>query len=138
VLITAATDNAKDPILQGINCTPALNSMYILLISLGVDVYKVGEFFTNPFMLELSKHVNSDFSKEEKFESNLKSAINYMFDGPNINDYAPTSGWKYEDNRFSFSNSIKISNEEEIDYDISDIADVEESEEFDKKSNNEI
>jgi len=91
-LITAATDNAKDPILQGINCTPALNSMYILLISLGVDIYDVGEFFTSPFMLELSKHVNSDFSKEEKSNNNLKSAINYMFDGPNINDYAPISG----------------------------------------------
>ena len=66
--------------------------MYILLISLGVDIYKVGEFFTSPFMLELSKHVNSDFSKEEQFENNLKSAINYMFDGPDINNFAPAVG----------------------------------------------
>jgi hypothetical protein len=107
--------------------------MYILLISLGVDIYKLGEFFTSPFMLELSKHVNSDFSKEEKFESNLKSAINYMFDGPNINDYAPTSGWKYEDDRFSFSNSIKISDEEEID--VNEMVDPEELEESNKNSN---
>ena len=52
-LITAATDNAKDPILDGINCIPELNAMYITLISLGVDIYSIGGIFTHPFMLEL-------------------------------------------------------------------------------------
>lgn len=111
VLITAATDNAKDPILQGINCTPALNGMYILLISLGVDMYKIGNFFTSPFMVELSKHVETDFGKNETFNNNLKNAIKYMFEGPKLSNYSKGSMTVDEDGQ-------------PLDYDSMDIEDL--------------
>lgn len=118
VLIMASTDNAKDPILEGINCIPQLNGLYITLIALGVDFYTIGAIFTGDFMLELSKHVNSDFTKEETLNNSLTTAIKYMFSGPSISNYTDQK-LKFNKETGQFVSDVQnTSEEEEIDMDL--------------------
>ena len=114
----ASTDNAKDPILEGINCIPQLNGLYITLIALGVDFYTIGAIFTGDFMLELSKHVNSDFTKEETLNNSLTTAIKYMFSGPSISNYTDQK-LKFNKETGQFVSDVQnTSEEEEIDMDL--------------------
>jgi len=49
-MISAATDNAKELILDRINANTDLSKMYMYLITLGFDVKDIVSFMTSPII----------------------------------------------------------------------------------------
>ena len=46
--LSLATDNAKDPVLDKLNANPAMISLYLYAITIGIPINKVGDLLVSP------------------------------------------------------------------------------------------
>lgn len=87
VLLSASTDNAKELILEKINASGRMASIYIYLLVTGVDFKTTAQFMTSDIVsLVHRKSQRSVVSDENKFNS-IDSAIKYYKDGVKVQTY---------------------------------------------------
>lgn len=86
-LLSAATDNAKELILEKINASPELAGIYAYMLVTGISFKDATEFMIHPI---ISKVVNKSrkniFDSSTKFR-NISNAIDYYLNGVNIKNY---------------------------------------------------
>ena len=70
-LITLATDNAKELVLDKINASVDTLGMYIYAIAMGVDIKKFTRFMTMPIIDKLIKLSKSNVINPERKDSSI-------------------------------------------------------------------
>lgn len=76
-LCTQATDNAKDPVLYYINCTPKTSGAYSYLYLLGLDSDQIVDIMTTPFMERLISFCDGNVILGQG-ESNFVNVLEYL------------------------------------------------------------
>lgn len=77
VLLSAATDNAKELILEKINAGPDLASVYIYLLATGVDFKTASDFMTTRAVTMANNKAKKDILYINGKRNNLKKAVQY-------------------------------------------------------------
>jgi hypothetical protein len=87
-LVSASTDNAKDLLLDIINCGTDLASVYIYLLDIGVDIESIVEFMTSKGVTMVSKKSRSQEFIESRITINM--GIDYFAETVNYDRYELT------------------------------------------------
>lgn len=83
-LMTAATDNAKDPILAKINAGPNMMGLYTYGTAIGIPLRDLAGAMMSPTARILSKLMDSNVFNNKRGMS-ITSAIKYIEEGPSVN-----------------------------------------------------
>ena len=89
VLLSAATDNAKDPLLEKVNITPETMSIAIYLLYRGMSLKRVTDFMTSPLMNFIKIKSRTNIFSASKADAKLWKAIDFYEYGPKLRDYVP-------------------------------------------------
>lgn len=89
VLLSAATDNAKELILEKINAGPDLASVYIYLLATGVDFKTASDFMTTRAVTMANNKAKKDILYINGKRNNLKKAVQYYTEMANPDNYIP-------------------------------------------------
>ena len=87
VLLSLATDNAKELILEKINGTPDMLGMYIYSLFRGASFKETAFFMTSPLMNLIKEKSKRNIFSSSGHKNSLLSAINFYKVGPNIKNY---------------------------------------------------
>jgi len=75
-MISAATDNAKELILDRINANTDLSKMYMYLITLGFDVKDIVSFMTSPVINLIARNSTQNIFLDTSFRT--KDVANFI------------------------------------------------------------
>lgn len=89
VLLSAATDNAKELILEKINAGPDLASVYIYLLATGVDFKTASDFMTTRAVTMANNKAKKDILYINGKRNNLKKAVQYYTEMADPDNYIP-------------------------------------------------
>lgn len=89
VLLSLATDNAKELVLEKINATPDLMGMYIYLLFRGATFADSAKFMTSPIMSLIKEKAKSNIFVSGEADNNIEYSINYYLKGPQLGRYIP-------------------------------------------------
>lgn len=89
VLLSAATDNAKELILEKINAGPDLASVYIYLFATGVDFKTASDFMTTRAVTMAQNKAKTDILYVNGKKNSLDKAVEYYTDYANPDSYIP-------------------------------------------------
>lgn len=89
VLLSLATDNAKELVLEKINATPDLMGMYIYLLFRGATFADSAKFMTSPIMSLIKEKAKSNIFVSGEADNNIDYSINYYLKGPKLGRYVP-------------------------------------------------
>ena len=89
VLLSLATDNAKELVLEKINATPDLMGMYIYLLFRGATFADSAKFMTSPIMSLIKEKAKSNIFVSGEADNNIDYSINYYLKGPKLERYVP-------------------------------------------------
>lgn len=87
VLLSSATDNAKELILEKINASGRMASVYIYLLTTGVDFKTALDFMTSKLVSMVQKKSQVSVVSEEDKYASVDSAIKYYKDGVSLKSY---------------------------------------------------
>lgn len=87
VLLSLATDNAKELVLEKINATPDLMGMYIYLFFKGKSFAEAAKFMTSPLLSLIKEKAKSNIFISGEYSNSIDSAINYYLNGPDLSKY---------------------------------------------------
>lgn len=108
VLLSAATDNAKELILEKINAGPDLAGVYIYLLTTGVEFEDIADFMTTSAVTLVQNKAKKNLMLGQTTFNNLNSAIKYYLDGVPVTKYM---GNKYANGVDSlFRDWVRINN----------------------------
>ena len=80
-IISAATDNAKELILEKINAGTDLAGVYIYLILLGEDLNKIAKYMTSPSISLVQRKARQSIFNDHNSRNTLNNAISYYLNG---------------------------------------------------------
>ena len=107
-MISAATDNAKELILDRINANTDLSKMYMYLITLGFDVKDIVSFMTSPAIDLIARNSIQNIFLGTRFKS--EDVANYILNQINsILGIDSTNSTYSIDDKYSFVLSNKVS-----------------------------
>lgn len=89
VLLSAATDNAKELILEKINAGPDLASVYIYLLATGIDFKTASDFMTTRAVTMANNKAKKDILYINGKKNNLKKAVQYYTEMADPDNYIP-------------------------------------------------
>ncbi len=87
VLLSAATDNAKELILSKINAGPNLAGMYLHMIMLGFSFNDIAKFMTSPTVQTVNDLMKVNVFDEYHDHASVDSVVRALEEGPNIRNY---------------------------------------------------
>lgn len=87
ILLSSATDNAKELILEKINAGPDLSGVYIYLLSTGVKFDRIAEFMTTEIISLAQSKSKRNINLPQTQFNNMKSAIKYYLEGVSLCHY---------------------------------------------------
>lgn len=90
VLLSAATDNAKELILEKINAGPDLASVYIYLLATGIDFKTASDFMTTRAVTMANNKAKRDILYLSGKKNNLKKAVQYYTEMADPDNYIPS------------------------------------------------
>ena len=80
-IISAATDNAKELILEKINAGTDLAGVYIYLILLGEDLNKITSYMTSPSISLVQRKARQSIFNDHHSKNTLNNAVSYYLNG---------------------------------------------------------
>ena len=89
MLLSAATDNAKELILEKINAGPDLASVYIYLFATGVDFKTASDFMTTRAVTMAQNKAKTDILYINGKKNNLDKAVRYYTELADPDNYIP-------------------------------------------------
>lgn len=91
-VLSAATDNAKELILDKINCGDNFAQIYLFLITLGFDIEDIVKFMTSPVITFIDKVTNQNIFTDQYFSiEQAIELVNSQYDENYINKYMSSS-----------------------------------------------
>lgn len=120
VLLSAATDNAKELILEKINAGPDLASVYIYLFATGVDFKTASDFMTTRAVTMAQNKAKTNILYIDGKRNNLDRAVKYYTELADPDSYIPQI---YQQSIIDWGNDTlaKLSNDPEIGAELKEI-----------------
>lgn len=120
VLLSAATDNAKELILEKINAGPDLASVYIYLFATGVDFKTASDFMTTRAVTMAQNKAKTDILYVNGKKNSLEKAVEYYTSFANPDNYIPQI---YQQSIIDWGNNAiaKLANDPEVGAEIKEI-----------------
>lgn len=94
-VLSAATDNAKELILDKINAGPELAGVYMHLIMKGLPFMDIAKFMISPAINKVVDKSKQNWFTVEKAGNSVDNAISYYLDGVNPYNYLPGDQVRY-------------------------------------------
>ena len=106
-LLSAATDNAKELILDKLNATAKFADIYITLLSHGVPFIKIAQMMTNNAFRIVAKYAQSNIFDSNTNRFNVQNAIDFVLNEKSLPNISRGLFEKYLTDHYGYTNEHK-------------------------------